>query len=73
MTEKLCKNCRWWDETPYLGGGECDNKKVIDGDYDKDGADVSCDGDHGDYVDYENLFSTGPNFGCVHWEEKEDS
>lgn len=72
---KTCDSCKWWagdhpfsrrQESPKFRECQCpqidtENKPAI-GEYSAFAA-------AGDY--YAAIFSTGPTFGCVHWEGKE--
>jgi hypothetical protein len=74
MTEQRCKTCKWWGVNYVAPPPEfpdtdlyrhCDHEKLSyppsDG---NDGAyDVECYGG----------IDTGPEFGCIHWEEKQDA
>jgi hypothetical protein len=63
----VCIDCTHWKKT-------VDNDKVIKGkcSCEKFVYDDLCPIDGLEYWDFENYkagFYTGPNFGCVHWEE----
>lgn len=70
----LCRSCKWWrtdDDGEYIfgvAGGEqhkpCEHPKVGGGSY----GDSARRG-HDALNSYETI-STGPDFGCIHWEEK---
>lgn len=66
--EKICKNCRWWKETPRTDGmGKCRNiffSRDGRGDFEKAKSLFYWAGKK----NVEAYFSTGPEFGCVHWE-----
>jgi len=72
-----CKDCKFWREnelTEYdvkrerkvCGDCSCkkftyqDDKRFLDG------------LDYWDYEGYSAGFTTGPQFGCIHWEKKDD-
>lgn len=58
-----CKTCKWWEKAKWRQDCKCTNQKL--GTLDDDGIDVEgCEGGW-DYM------TTGPDFGCIHWEEKE--
>jgi hypothetical protein len=67
-----CKTCKWWvehQETKNPNGTvsdymhhQCTHHKIGGGDSDTDGLDDQSDFDHG--------IGTGPNFGCIHHEQK---
>jgi len=67
ITIGRCKECRWRDED-----GECINYKLHeDDDCDRVTPRVAVQ-DHLIYTYYEGGgFWVGPEFGCVHWTEKE--
>ena len=76
-----CKNCIHWKKHEPEGknnylifGGDCDSEKFV-----YDGMDTHFDKDPDDdmmqYFDYEGYsagFYTGPEFGCIHFKEKND-
>jgi len=69
MSDKTCKNCRWWMRKAEGDCGECACEKFILGDelyYSKPRPlDILVyDGDAG------ACFDTGPDFGCVHFQEE---
>lgn len=57
-----CKDCKWWDFTSDSKYRFCDHPKIT-GAYNGDELDWVSNVDEG--------ILTGPEFGCVHWEEKE--
>jgi hypothetical protein len=61
MTEKICKNCGYYDNE-YYGGCE----KITESDDElytiEDGILVSA---------YNISVTVGPKFGCIHWKDKE--
>lgn len=62
--DKTCKNCRWWRDKEF-----CDRwSSRPELDIKKDGFDilVEVDDDSGLWM----CLTTGPDFGCVHFEEK---
>lgn len=71
--ERICKNCRFWErpaEKYSQGGrfGQCSSPKFLVGydDYSsKEDDQVVVEGDEG------WGFTTGPNFGCIHFAEKD--
>lgn len=71
--EHVCKNCKHWRQIHYhlennpRNYGTCDCEAFV---YTGDG-DTTPDNGLG-YWDTESFhaeFTTGPNFGCIHWEE----
>ena len=81
--EKICKNCKYWarHNANYYNDkfGRCNNgKKFRYGDaWDIcDNKSNACKkNDELYYEDYESYsadFETGENFGCIHWEKKDD-
>jgi hypothetical protein len=67
--ERICKNCRFWS-TPserMSKGGDCSNPKFLnawrDGSYNWT--------DDAILMQLEDDFVTGPEFGCVHFAEKD--
>lgn len=58
-----CKDCKWWEKDEHWGDnvGICQSQKI---------ADPAIDAQAFQCTDkYEDIL-TGPDFGCVHWEEK---
>lgn len=58
-----CKDCKWWEKDEHWGDnvGICQSPKI---------ADPAIDAQAFQCTDkYEDIL-TGPDFGCVHWEEK---
>ncbi len=55
-----CKDCKWWH--PDDAVGYCGSLKIVD-DQDKEPS-----GD--EFAMYMGVFCTGPDFGCIHWEQK---
>jgi hypothetical protein len=72
-----CKTCRHWDTKhsysvpDALGFHDCNCPKIV---YSDDCPDKpSFPSDMAVYTDYEGYaagFTTGPDFGCIHWEAK---
>ena len=60
-----CKECRWWKEEPKEPRGLCISDKFVSVNY-------SADSYPPDTLVYSDGFDTGPNFGCIHWEELSD-
>ena len=58
--DKLCKNCRWWEDQRICGRWD----SLPDMDLNDDGfaVHVQIDDDSGLWEE----LRTGPNFGCVH-------
>lgn len=58
-----CKTCKWWQgrEKNKFGwiSKYCDHPKIGGGDIETDGVEETDD------------LQMGPDFGCVHWEDKE--
>ncbi len=77
MSDKTCKTCKWWDhpdavsldDSPQHKHKPCGHPSMSQG-----GGRLDADGAHGMYAyyfgDYYTI-STGPDFGCIHWEAKE--
>ena len=72
--EMYCKTCKYWDRytqdqgSDYYGpfAGMCNSKKFV---YNE--TPVLLDGlMYEDYKGYAAGFSTGQDFGCIHWESK---
>ncbi len=63
--KKICKNCKWWGEGEYKHGLCRIMTKMSDDAYEEHDDIISGNG----YDCDESLFS-GPNFGCIHWQEK---
>ena len=62
-----CKTCKWWmiGRNKDVHQGDCDCPKFL---YERDG-DAPDDGlQYWDFESYDAGFSTGPDFGCIHWE-----
>ena len=64
-----CKTCQHWDEVRPLWGrnielAECLSGKFMEGDHDYDTDCVIYTYEEG------GSFLTGPDFGCIHYEEK---
>jgi len=66
-----CKDCKFWrrntDSDPVFMG-DCSSDKFVyatDDEPEKDGL------SYGDYEEYSAFFSTGEDFGCIHFEEKQ--
>jgi len=81
MTEKICGNCSYWVRTEGNRNikslpisGKCNNteKFVYEGAIKDDRPfpdDILL---YWDYEQYSAGFLTGENFGCIHWEEKNE-
>ena len=76
-----CKNCKYWERQPpdsYFsrhypnGRGECSNENFV---YTGDKDIPKSIEQHGAWLDYSDTesyaasFRTGPEFGCIHFEE----
>jgi len=73
--KKVCKNCKWWKRLEgkiYPGHtGDCNCEKWVEAD-----GYVVCPIDGVEYWDFEGYsagFYTGEDFGCIHWEVKDDT
>ena len=71
---KTCKSCNWWKERSlkFLYGGSCSApqfiyKPDIEGGVDMLGSMLLL---YWDKDGYSASFSTGPDFGCIHYKEK---
>lgn len=73
--ERLCKNCRWWEEDPYedVEGSPhgCTNilmgRRLPYGNEDRMAPDeLTVEKLEGSYP----AVCTKPEFGCIHWEAK---
>ena len=79
--KKICKNCKWWTENNkdsyYVKDnqgklqGDCGNEKFV---YTGDGLDnIDSDGlAYWDFESYGGGFRVGCNFGCIHFEKREE-
>lgn len=66
MTEKLCKTCRHWEkDQPPWTDGTCEHPKMSSIDI-PEGSDTCTANDGGSM----RVINTGPDFGCIHWQEK---
>ena len=73
--KKICKNCKWWGSEEIYPAfpkfRSCSNAKFIDfwTLEDEDNEDLL-----GDEIlmPLDGSMTIGPNFGCIHFEEKED-
>jgi hypothetical protein len=65
--KKICKNCKWWKKEKY---------QIPSFDHRCSFTDIAgfptYDFDKDDCMNSYELIGTGPNFGCIHFEEKED-
>lgn len=63
-----CKDCKFWGsiiESERNNKKHCGHEKVSCGSSkDSDSLDAGCDG-------YDYGIETGPDFGCIHWKEKQ--
>lgn len=79
--EKLCKNCKYWKPTPedFVGIrkidyvtvyiGDCNNGKLKYNDYINNYPPKNNELIYWDYNGYRAYLKTGPDFGCIHWEQ----
>ena len=79
--KKICKNCRYWTEKNPDGysikdnqgnlKGDCGNEKFV---YTGDGLEeIDSDGlGYWDFESYSADFMVGCEFGCIHWEQREN-
>ena len=71
--EKICKNCKhfgYLENIVNSNYGECNCNKFEYG-----GASEMEETDklfYSDYEGYDANFMVGENFGCIHWEKKDD-
>lgn len=64
--EKRCKTCKWWDTPADSRACQwCAMLGAISNAYPMGLYSASSDGDN-------DAIYTGPDFGCVHWEAKDD-
>ena len=65
-----CKDCKWWDGLPTDSYNDCSHDKIYH--YCPDYMERLPDALMVYYLeDKGGSIQTGPDFGCVHWEEKE--
>jgi hypothetical protein len=70
----ICFNCRYWTKVGYFGKdvyGQCGCEKFV---Y-NDGTLESLNTDELHYWDIESYnacFETGKDFGCIHWEKRNE-
>lgn len=72
-----CKNCKYWEGfgSDYKGYGQCKCEKFV---YDKQDFNINIEKEcktkdclfYTDSEGWSASFSTGENFGCVHFESK---
>jgi len=70
--KKICKNCKFWEEVNKRGDlyWKCDSDKFVYNQF-QDFEGLPLDGFvYFDYEEYSAGFKTGPEFGCIHWNEK---
>lgn len=78
MTPQKCKTCKYWvrysdpNDAACYGqhAGTCENKRFV---YEGSSSNVKTPKDGVMYWDYEGCmaeFSTGEDFGCVHWKQR---
>ena len=59
-----CKDCKWWERhSGNVGGGNCYELSPLDDDFIKDGI-------YAWVSDSRSAIAVGPDFGCIHWEQK---
>jgi hypothetical protein len=70
QTKKICKNCMYWTPTAKddgkVGFGDCDCDKFVEDTF----SIQTYQTDWLVYADFEGYaasFTTGENFGCIHW------
>jgi hypothetical protein len=67
-----CKDCKHWTRSSgsysEIYSGNCDSDKFIEA---SAGVKIPKDGlEYWDYEGYSAGFSTGEDFGCIHWENR---